>query len=100
MNNLQQTSRVVEKIFSSLLTAKSRENRLKECQKLLHIFENNMVLSIRFDSILNNIDDFSTIDNLDCKKLWLNVINRFLIYLLINRYQYKLLNSNLNIEQN
>ena len=75
MNNLQQTSRVVEKIFSSLLTAKSRENRIKECLKLLQIFENNMVLSIRFDSILNNIEDFSTSDNLDCKKLWLQVID-------------------------
>jgi len=74
MNNLQQTTRVVEKIFSSLLTAKSRENRVKECVRLLQIFENNMVLSIRFDFILNNIDDFSTSENLECKKLWLQVI--------------------------
>jgi len=57
MSNLQQTSKIVEKIFSSLLTAKTRENRIKECIKLLHILENNMVLSIKFDYILNNIDD-------------------------------------------
>lgn len=73
MNNLQQTTRIVERIFSSLLTAKTRENRIKECTKLLQIFENNMVLGIRFDFILNNIDDFSTSDSLECKKLWLQV---------------------------
>ncbi len=74
MSNLQQTSKIVEKIFSSLLTAKTRENRIKECIKLLHILENNMVLSIKFDYILNNIDDFSTCDSMECKKLWLQVI--------------------------
>lgn len=77
MNNLQQTSRIVEKIFSALLTAKTKENRIKECTKLLQIFENNMVLSLRFDFILNNIDDFSSCDSLDCKKLWLQVLSSF-----------------------
>ena len=74
MSNLTQTTRIVERIFSSLLLAKSRESRIKECTKLLQIFENNMVLGIRFDFVLHNIDDFSTSDNLECKKLWLQVL--------------------------
>jgi len=73
MNNFQNTTKTVEKIFSALLTAKTRENRIKECTKLLQIFENNMVLTLKFDFILNNIDDFSNCDSLDCKKLWLQV---------------------------
>jgi hypothetical protein len=73
MNGQQQTTKIVEKIFSALVTAKTREIRIRESTKLLHIFENNMVLSLRFDFILNNIDDFSTCDSIDCKKLWLQV---------------------------
>ena len=73
MNNLQQTAKTVEKIFTALLTAKSRDIRIKECTKLLQIFEQSMVLNLRFDFILNNIDDFSTSESIECKKLWLQV---------------------------
>ena len=79
-NKSKKEQKNLETVLKTIISSTKEKTKNDACTKLVEIFENSLEININFDYLLSSIEDLSECNSLQCKKIWLQVINSFLIY--------------------
>ena len=63
----------LENVLKTIISSTKEKTKNEACLKLIEIFENSLEININFDYLLTSIDDLSDCNNIQCKKIWLQV---------------------------